>query len=117
MGERPEGKTLERIDNEGNYEPENCRWATGLEQQQNTRRSARITFNGTTRSLSAWSRAVGLSITCLSKRLFMMNWTPEKALTEPPMSMRDRGIRSGEARRGRSKPNLFEPKVEQMELK
>lgn len=69
MGERPRGLTLERIDNDGNYEPDNCRWATRLEQGQNTRTNRRVVLNGETLSLSELSRRVGIRYTTLRGRL------------------------------------------------
>lgn len=46
MGPRPEGRTLDRIDNDKNYSPENCRWATRKEQQRNQRKTIRLTIDG-----------------------------------------------------------------------
>jgi hypothetical protein len=46
MGEKPDGLTLDRIDNDGNYEPNNVRWATRLEQGQNKRRSGPLSVDG-----------------------------------------------------------------------
>jgi hypothetical protein len=81
MGERPPGKTLERQNNDGDYEPSNCCWATALEQSQNRRSSRLVTFNGETLSISAWARRLGMSHTSLNNRL--KKWSVEKSLTTP----------------------------------
>lgn len=84
MGPRPsEAHTIERIDNNGNYGPGNCRWATQAEQNANTRKNHVITYNGETKHLSAWARTVGLSEDCLERRLNKLNWPIEKALVTP----------------------------------
>lgn len=61
MGERPEGKTLDRIDHNGDYCPENCKWSTAQEQSENKRNSILITFNGRTKCLTSWARELSVS--------------------------------------------------------
>ncbi len=61
MGERPEGLSLERKDNDKGYSPDNCRWATAKEQARNTRRTRFITFRGETRALTEWAERLNLN--------------------------------------------------------
>jgi len=82
MSERPSGKTLDRKDNEGNYEPSNCRWATRIEQGCNTRGNVNLTFNGQTNCLAEWARVTGIKEKAIRDR-FNDGWTAERILTTP----------------------------------
>ncbi len=69
MGERPEGLTIERIDNDGDYTPENCKWATRQEQSRNCRRNRMIEYQGETLCLLDWAKRLGMSYNGLKARL------------------------------------------------
>jgi len=83
MGDRPEGLTLNRINNDGDYEPSNCHWATQKEQQRNRRDNVWLTFNGETLNLTDWADRIGISKVTLCARLTRYGWSIERALTTP----------------------------------
>ena len=74
--------SIDRIDNNGDYCPENCRWATNYEQSVNKRTSKRISFNGETRTIREFADKYGLVYSCLYARL-KSGWDVEKALLTP----------------------------------
>lgn len=81
IGKRPSAEhSLDRINNHGNYEPGNVRWATGKEQQRNTRLNRLLTFNGKTQCVAAWAEELCLSLNMIRNRL-KRGWTVERALT------------------------------------
>lgn len=83
MGERPsKGYSIERIDSSKDYQPDNCRWATRLEQNENKANNKYITFKGKTKTVKAWSKEVGIQYRTLIKR-YDYGWDAETMLTTP----------------------------------
>lgn len=83
MGARPDGCSLDRIDNNGGYSPENCKWSTRTEQANNTRSNHLLEYNGEKHTISEWSRIKSFPPFLLYNRIMINAWTPEKALNTP----------------------------------
>jgi hypothetical protein len=89
MGEIPDGMSIERKDNDKGYSPENCVWATSIEQGRNTRKCRKLMHNGQTKTLGEWADEYSIQRQTLSKRLDA-GWSMERALSTSPLAYHKR---------------------------
>lgn len=75
--------TIDRIDNNGNYEPSNCRWVDTATQSRNKRSNVRYVWNGAEFSIAELSQMSGIRHATLWQRIRVLHWDVEKALTTP----------------------------------
>lgn len=82
MGERPEGMELDRTNNNGNYEPGNCRWTTRLVNVANSDQNHWVSYGGAKRNCSEWSRLLGGGLSLVANRI-SSGWSEERAVSTP----------------------------------
>ena len=87
MGEVPAGRTIDRIDTNGDYFPENCRWATVTEQNNNKRTNRYITVNGVAKTVLGWEKHLGYTSPVIQQRL-RRGWESVEAVTTPKGGVR-----------------------------
>lgn len=85
MGEKPEGYSLDRINNDGDYKPSNCQWADRSTQANNKRNNRLITHDGITQTVAEWEKQTGIRSTRIRNRLDHCNATVEQALSPGPL--------------------------------
>lgn len=82
MGARPKGTTLDRLDSDRGYSPENCRWATKRQQQNNRRSNVFIEMDGETLTLTEWCSRLGRNYRTVRARI-IRGWNPVEAIKKP----------------------------------
>lgn len=80
---KPHECTIDRIDNDGDYCPDNCRWVNSTVQSNNQQSNVLITFSGKTQTRAQWAKEIGIKYHTLRDRIDRYGWSVERALTEP----------------------------------
>lgn len=88
-----EGLTLERIDNNGNYEPDNCKWETYEQQNKNRRSVHEITINGETKNANEWCEVYNLNRSTFYTRYNVYGWDAIRAIITPTIRKRPSGYK------------------------
>ena len=83
MGPRPKGGLLDRIDNDGHYGPDNCKWSTRKEQNSNRRSCVYVEHDGEQVTLAEFCRRNGMAYKAVLKRILYRGWTIDEALSIP----------------------------------
>ena len=87
--EQPEGMTLDRIDNDRGYEPNNVRWVTKADNTRNTRRCVMVEINGESKPINVWCREFGVPYVTFKQRK-RNGWDLAEAVSKPPDTSRRR---------------------------
>lgn len=83
MGQRPPGTSLDRKNNERDYQKSNCKWATKKEQVRNMRTNVRISREGETLCVAEWCEKIGIQRATFNNRVRNLGWTMDKAMFSP----------------------------------